>query len=69
MVVYMRHESVLVLNDIEKQVIDEIIQKLSNEEIPAQGQYAGAHGMDQVNYEYHSGKEGEIIRGSLLGSI
>jgi hypothetical protein len=67
MVIYMSHESVLILNDIEKQIIDELIQKLNNEEIPAQGRYIGEHDMDQISYEYHSRQGEKIIHGSLLG--
>jgi hypothetical protein len=59
----MREESVLVLNDIERQLAENLIQKLSAGNIPAKGR----NDKHAVNYDYCSGKKEKIVRGMILG--
>jgi hypothetical protein len=59
----MQEESVFVLNDIEKQVAENLIRKLSAGNIPAKGR----NDKHAVNYDYYSGKREKIVRGMILG--
>jgi hypothetical protein len=59
----MKSESVFVLNDIEKQIAESLIQKLSAGDIPAKG----IGDKIEVSYEYYSGKRGKTVSGVILG--
>jgi hypothetical protein len=63
----MSKESTFVLNDIEKQIADDLIQKLSAGEIPPQKQHKESLAIQQFSYEYYSGSQEKIIRGIMLG--
>ncbi|MDR2096085.1 MAG: hypothetical protein LBP76_11320 [Treponema sp.] len=63
----MRGENILVMNDIEKQIAQQIIQSLSAGDIPAAGQNAEEDSTYWVNYKYHANKNEKILRGILLG--
>ena len=59
----MQEESVLILNDIEKQIAGELIRKLSSGNIPAKCGDA-KHAM---TYDYYFGKNEQIVQGMVLG--
>lgn len=63
----MGKEYIFVLNDIEKQIAGELIQKLSAGDIPPQGQNNESLAIRQLSYEYYSGKQEKIVRGIMLG--
>jgi hypothetical protein len=59
----MQEESVFVLNDIERQLAEDLIQELSAGKIPAKGR----NDKHTVNYDYYSSKREQIVRGVILG--
>jgi hypothetical protein len=63
----MPKESILVLNDIEKQIADKFMQKLITGDIPPKGENVEPQGIYHLNYEYYSGKQEKIVRGVMLG--
>jgi hypothetical protein len=60
-------EYIFVLNDIEKQIADDLIQKLSAGDMPPKGQNHEPLVIQQLSYEYYSSKQEKIVRGVMLG--
>ncbi|MDR1626302.1 MAG: hypothetical protein LBT33_07145 [Spirochaetia bacterium] len=63
----MHKESILILNDIEKRLANEVVQKLTAGELPAKGQDAESSDAHRFTYEYSCLKQEKIIRGVILG--
>jgi hypothetical protein len=63
----MHKEYIFVLNDLEKRIADELIQKLSAGDMPPKGRNDEALAIQQLSYEYYSGKQEKIVQGIMLG--
>jgi hypothetical protein len=60
-------ERVFVLNDIEKQAVEDLILKLDSGVIPAKQKTHNTNDIQsEVSYEYRSTKEGKTIHGAVL---
>ncbi|MDR1148563.1 MAG: hypothetical protein LBK66_08020 [Spirochaetaceae bacterium] len=63
----MLKESILVLNNIEKQIACTFIQEFVNGEFPHKGWNPANGGIYEISYEYHSGRQDKFISGIMLG--
>lgn len=59
----MGSESVFILNDLEKEMVEGLMRDINSGNIPAKGRATGIN----VTYEYLSCKQEKIIRGVILG--
>jgi hypothetical protein len=62
-----RKEYIFVLNEFEKRIAGELIQKFSSGDISPKGRNNEELAIQQISYEYYSGKEEKIVRGIMLG--
>jgi hypothetical protein len=65
----MHKEQIFVLNDIEKQIAGELIQKLSAGDIPPKSRNNESLAMQQLSYEYYTVKQEKIVRGIMPGGV
>lgn len=63
----MKPESILNLNDIEKQIAHEFVQRFITGELPSIGKNPGSGGIYHISYEFYSCKNYKVIRGMMLG--
>jgi hypothetical protein len=63
----MHKEYFFVLNDLEKRIAGELIQKLSAGDMPPKGRNDEPLAIQQLSYEYYSGKQEKIVQGAMLG--
>jgi hypothetical protein len=63
----MSKESILVLNDIEKQIAGTFIQEFVTGELPPRCSNPTSGGIYEISYEYHSGKQDKFVSGIMLG--
>jgi hypothetical protein len=63
----MSEEGILVLNDIEKHIACDLIQKFVSGELPYKAWHPAIGGIYEISYEYHSDKHDKFISGIMLG--